>query len=197
LIWAQHRTANLIALLAWDDRGTSGADFGDIVRRVSFDYLQANSDARNKLGHGPWTYPKYPDRKTPVKGCGTDNAAGHYCQLAFLPIGTMKDVRGDLIPTLITLADLGDPKSARVVKPAALADTFGAGFQLRNVTLEFVTPGQWPLSIFGISGEPLTHGIESRLPKIFMTFRNQPPGYFIEKIGDPFFLLRSQLKVGD
>jgi hypothetical protein len=184
------KPANLIALLAWGDRGTSGADFGDIVRRVSFDYLQANSDARNKRG-------SYSDLKGPVRGCRTDNAAGHYCQLAFLPIGTMKDVRGDLVPTLITLADLGDPKSATVVKPGALAETFGAGFQLKNVTLEYVTPGQWPLSIFGISGEPLTHEIESRLPKLFETFRNQPPRYLIEKIGDPFILLRSQLKVGD
>jgi hypothetical protein len=188
------KPANLIALLAWGNRGT-GPDFGDIIRRVSFDYLQANSDARNTLGHGPWTYPKYPDRKTPVIGCGDDG--DHYCELALLPIGTMKEVRGDLIPTLITLADLGDPKSARVVRPEAWAETFGAGFQLRNVTLEFVTPGQWPLSIFGMSGEPLTHGIESRLPEIFETFRSQSPGPFIEKIGDPFLLRRSQLKVGD
>lgn len=182
---------NLIALLAWGNRGT-GPDFGDIIRRVSFDYLQANSDARNKLRYEAWTRPK---GKTPVIGCGDDG--DDYCELALLPIGTVKEVRGDLIPTLITLADLDDPKGARVVRPEALAETFGAGFQLRNVSLEFVTQGQWPFSIFGMSGEPLTHGIESRLPKIFETFRSQSPGYFIEKLEDPFLLRRSQLKLGD
>lgn len=184
---------NLIALLAWGNRGT-GPDFGDIIRRVSFDYLQANSDARNKrrFSHEPRTIPQ---GKTPIIGCGDDG--DHYCELALLPIGTMREVRGDLIPTLITLPNPDDAKSAKVVGPYALEDAFGAGFQVRNVTLEYVTPGQWPLSIFGISGEPLTHEIESRLPKVFETFRSQSPGYFIEKIGDPFLLRRSQMKLGD
>jgi hypothetical protein len=107
----------------------------------------------------------------------------------------MREVRGDLIPTLITLANPNDAKSAKVVGPYALEDAFGAGFQVRNVTLEYVTPGSWPLSMFGMSGEPLTHEIEARLPKIFEAFRSQPQPTYFEKIGDPSILRRQQLKV--
>ncbi len=32
------------------------------------------------------------------------------------------------------------------------------------MTVELVSPGRWPLNALGLSGEPLTTGIEKRLP---------------------------------
>jgi hypothetical protein len=184
------KSLNLIVLLAWGPAGT-GADFAAIPRLAFNDYLQANQDARNGLWRqNHWKGPK---DKTAAIGCGDEG--DFYCELAQLPIGSMREVRGGLIPTLITLTNPDDPKGAKVVGPDALQETFGLGFQLRNVTLEFVTPGSWPLSMFGMSGEPLTHEIEGRLPKIFEAFRSQPQPSYFEKIGDPFILRRQQLKL--
>jgi hypothetical protein len=43
---------------------------------------------------------------------------------------------GDLIPTLVTFADLNDPKSARVVRPNELDRVFGPGIRLRSARIE-------------------------------------------------------------
>jgi hypothetical protein len=67
-------------------------------------------------------------------------------------------VQGDLIPTLVTFADLADPKTARVLDPARIDAAFGSGYRLKRVTLEMVPVGFWPL------GEPVTRGIETKLP---------------------------------
>lgn len=73
-------------------------------------------------------------------------------------------VRGDLIPTLVTFADLADPRTARVVQHDNLSATFGPGYRLRGVTLGLVPVGFWPFDFGGPLGEPVTKGIERRLP---------------------------------
>lgn len=74
-------------------------------------------------------------------------------------------VTGELIPTLVTFADVANPTSARVVDPANLpAAGPGQGFRLRGVSLQIVPSGLWPLDFGGALGEPATRDIQSRLP---------------------------------
>ena len=187
---AEGRPSNLIALLAWGPRGT-GPDFADIPRRAFSDYLDARHRDRIKLLYNRQASPK---DKAPLADC--ENGGDSYCELSKLPVGARREFRGDLIPTLITLANPDDPKSAKVVRPDALQGTFGAGFHLRDATLEFVMPGSWPLNMFGMGGEPLTREIEVKLPRIFEAFRSRPqPGFSTERMEDPFVLRRAQLKL--
>lgn len=79
------------------------------------------------------------------------------------------DLHGDLIPTLVTFADIDDPTSARVVLLDQFETVFGPDVHFRGARLEMVPAGIWPLTLFGIGGEPITRGIEERLPAI----RNQ------------------------
>ena len=76
------------------------------------------------------------------------------------------------IPTLVTFADIADPASAKVVAPTAegFAAAFGPGYAFRRTTVEIVPAGWWPFSLIPapwpqwLFGEPLTRGIEERLP---------------------------------
>jgi len=73
-------------------------------------------------------------------------------------------VTGALVPVLAAFSDLNDPATMRVVKPDDLQATYGNGFRLRGVTVEAVPNGFWPLDFGGMLGEPVTRGIEARLP---------------------------------
>ena len=73
-------------------------------------------------------------------------------------------VTGALIPVLAALADINDPATLRAVKPDDLEATYGKGFRLRGVTVEAVPNGLWPLDLGGALGEPVTRGIETKLP---------------------------------
>ncbi|QWG22846.1 hypothetical protein KMZ93_23305 [Bradyrhizobium sediminis] len=73
---------------------------------------------------------------------------------------------GNLIPTLVTFADVADPKTARVLAPPNIEAAFGAGYHLKRVTLEMLPAGLWPFDFGGPLGEPVTRGVERRLPWI-------------------------------
>jgi hypothetical protein len=73
-------------------------------------------------------------------------------------------VTGALVPVLATFTDSNDPATMRVVEPDDLAATYGKGFRLRGVTVEAVPNGLWPLDFGGALGEPVTRGIETKLP---------------------------------
>ena len=73
-------------------------------------------------------------------------------------------VQGDLIPTLVTFTNLHDPKTARVLDPTNIEAAFGNGFHLNRVFLEMVPVRLWPLDFGGPLGEPVTRGIETKLP---------------------------------
>jgi len=73
-------------------------------------------------------------------------------------------VKGPLIPVLATFSDLADPATMRVVSPDDLEAVLGTGFRLRGVTAEVVPNGFWPIDFGGVLGEPVTRGIEARLP---------------------------------
>jgi hypothetical protein len=70
------------------------------------------------------------------------------------------------LPLLVRFRDLNAPTTVERVNPLDLEPSFGAGVKLVRATLEIVPAGIWPLSVFGITGEPVTTGIERHLPWI-------------------------------
>jgi hypothetical protein len=94
------------------------------------------------------------------------------------------EVPAHLVPTLVTFADVADPKSARVVyatgsvmsggqQPRVVRETvlvddfagaFGPGYRFLRATVEIVPTGIWLLNSVGLSGQPVTHTIEKKLP---------------------------------
>jgi len=73
-------------------------------------------------------------------------------------------VKGALIPVLVTFTNPGDPATARAVPPDDLEAALGKGFRLRGISAEVVSNGLWPLDFGGPPGEPVTRGIEAKLP---------------------------------
>lgn len=82
--------------------------------------------------------------------------------LAFLPSHpqlTIEDIpkltgsaplTGDLIPTLVSFADLNDPSTARVVRPDQFETVFGPGVRFRRSFIE-------------MTRDPVTRGIEQKV----------------------------------
>jgi hypothetical protein len=93
------------------------------------------------------------------------NAAGHKASFNTMSkmTGAMP-VSGALMPVLATFADINDPATMHLVKADDLEAAFGKGFRLRDVTAEAVPNGFWPVDFGGWLGEPVTRGIEARLP---------------------------------
>ena len=73
-------------------------------------------------------------------------------------------VTGALIPVLLTFGNPNDPLSAHAVAPDDPEKALGSGFRLRGISVEAVPNGFWPLDFGGWLGEPVTRGIEARLP---------------------------------
>ena len=66
------------------------------------------------------------------------------------------------LPLLVRFRDINDPMTVERV-PLNIAERFGAGAKLVRATLEIVPTGIWPFNAFGISGVPVTTGIQERL----------------------------------
>jgi hypothetical protein len=81
-------------------------------------------------------------------------------------------VTGALIPLLASLADPSDPATARIVAADDLEAAYGKGYRLGEVTAEVVPNGFWPVDFGGTLGEPVSRGIEAKLP-------------WLERPGDP------------
>ena len=73
-------------------------------------------------------------------------------------------VKGALVPVLVTFTDLTDPGTAREVLPDEVEAGLGKGFHVGSISVEVVPNGLWPLDFGGPFGEPVTRGIEARLP---------------------------------
>lgn len=130
------------------------------------------------------------------------------------------DLAPPWVPTLVTFFNPVDEKTAKVVyateiermpafdskgqvvrerlgKPIVSVDeieaTFGPGYRFRRARVDIVRRGLWPLNAMGILGEPLTVGIEKRLPWIgeyrkrglFYSVTSQP-GKFTPNV--PYFI---------
>lgn len=73
-------------------------------------------------------------------------------------------VRGELMPVLVSFADPAAPGSARLVPPDDTETVLGKGYRLQGLTAEVVPNGYWPLDFGGPLGEPVTRGIQAKLP---------------------------------
>jgi hypothetical protein len=73
-------------------------------------------------------------------------------------------VRGELIPVLATFGDPADPGTMRAAPPDDLETALGKGIHLHGVTVEVVPNGFWPLDFGGALGEPVTRGVQTKLP---------------------------------
>ena len=73
-------------------------------------------------------------------------------------------VTGALMPVLVTFADPGNPATARTVQPDDAAAALGQGYRLHGLSAEVVPNGFWPLDFGGALGEPVTRGIQAKLP---------------------------------
>ncbi|MCA1362158.1 hypothetical protein I6F14_21635 [Bradyrhizobium sp. IC3069] len=73
-------------------------------------------------------------------------------------------VQGELIPVLVSFGDLGDPNTARLVASDKAEAILGEGYAIRGFSAEVVPNGFWPIDFGGVLGEPVTRGIEAKLP---------------------------------
>nr|GAJ35688.1 hypothetical protein BDOA9_0148960 [Bradyrhizobium sp. DOA9] len=73
-------------------------------------------------------------------------------------------VQGELIPVLVSFGDLRDPSTARLVASDRAEAILGEGYAIRGVSAEVVPNGLWPIDFGGALGEPVTRGIEAKLP---------------------------------
>jgi hypothetical protein len=76
----------------------------------------------------------------------------------------MVPVQGELIPVLVSFGDPKDPKTARLVARDHADTVLGDGYAVRALTAEVVPNGFWPIDFGGVLGEPVTRGIEAKLP---------------------------------
>jgi hypothetical protein len=91
-----------------------------------------------------------------------------------------RELPPDRLPKLVRFRDPSDLRSVEWVNPLNIGDRFGADAKLVRVTLEIVPTGIWPLNDYGITGEPLTSGIESKL-----AWWSRP---WLESMGDGVFI---------
>jgi hypothetical protein len=73
-------------------------------------------------------------------------------------------VQGELIPVLVSFGDAADPASARLVASDQAEAVLGDGYAIRGLTAEVVPNGFWPIDFGGVLGEPVTRGIDAKLP---------------------------------
>ena len=69
----------------------------------------------------------------------------------------------DSLPMLVRFRDVNDPKSVERVDSIDIGKSFGPNVKLMRATLEIVPAGIWPANALGITGEPITMGIEEQL----------------------------------
>ena len=67
-------------------------------------------------------------------------------------------------PVLVTFKDVNDPTSMRLLTPDNVQALLGPGVKLRSTMVSTVPNGYWPLDVGGVLGEPVTRGIEAKLP---------------------------------
>jgi len=75
-----------------------------------------------------------------------------------------RDVPFELLPLMVRLRNVDDPKSAEMFDPAAPAALPTRELRLVRATIEIVPTGVWPLNFLGITGVPISRGITAKLP---------------------------------
>lgn len=92
-------------------------------------------------------------------------------------------VQGALVPVLVTFTDLNDPGTARMVLPDEAEAGLGKGFHVSSISAEVVPNGLWPLDFGGPLGEPVTRGVEAKLP--WWNGADNPAGRALQAAGLP------------
>jgi hypothetical protein len=67
------------------------------------------------------------------------------------------------LPLLVRFRDLSNPMTVEKVDPFDIGKSFGGGAKLLRATLEIVPVGIWPLNSFGVTGEPITAHMRTKL----------------------------------
>jgi hypothetical protein len=70
-----------------------------------------------------------------------------------------------------------------VVPPDEMEGTLGKGFCIGSISAEVVPNGLWPLDFGGPLGEPVTRGIEAKLP--WWNGADNPAGRALQAAGLP------------
>ena len=78
--------------------------------------------------------------------------------------GVAGSVKDALIPVLVSFADPASPGTAQQVAPEDAAAVLGKGYRLQGISAEVMPNGYWPLDFGGALGEPVTRGIQAKLP---------------------------------
>ncbi|PSO14849.1 hypothetical protein [Bradyrhizobium sp. MOS003] len=73
-------------------------------------------------------------------------------------------LEGDLVPVLVSFGDPSDPGTARLVAGDNAEAVLGEGYAIRGLRVEVVPNGFWPIDFGGAFGEPVTRGIDAKLP---------------------------------
>ncbi|MEQ1648013.1 MAG: hypothetical protein ABL901_16940 [Hyphomicrobiaceae bacterium] len=88
------------------------------------------------------------------------------------------------------------------LKIDVIAKTFGGGYAFKRALVEIVPSGIWPLSaldlpfnLLGLTGTPVTRGIEKRLPEAMAKLRELDKTMQITRIGDPFKIRSGHLSI--
>jgi hypothetical protein len=100
--------------------------------------------------------------RTLVPEAWTGNQSGGTVGKLYFASGKA-DVPASLIPFLVRFRDEKDPKTVEAVDRSNLAASFGPGVALKRVWIEAVSGGVFPFNMMGITGTPVTTGIEKRL----------------------------------
>jgi hypothetical protein len=75
-----------------------------------------------------------------------------------------REIPFELLPLMVRLRDVNDPRSAELFESGGASDASGRGLKLVRATIEIVPSGIWPLNDFGVTGVPISRGIEAKLP---------------------------------
>jgi len=92
-------------------------------------------------------------------------------------------VQGDLVPVFVSFGNPNDPKTARLVAADHVEAVLGEGYAIRGLTAEVVPNGFWPIDFGGALGEPVTRGIDAKLP--WLTAPGDPAAIALEAAGLP------------
>lgn len=115
------------------------------------------------LKEGPQSAWSGPDYVVPVLFGVTTAGFGPEAFSRIAAVTGRREVPLELLPLMVRLMNTNDPKSAVLfTPPGGLAPN--QNLVLQGATIEIVPSGIWPLNQAGVTGVPITRGIQARLP---------------------------------
>ena len=83
------------------------------------------------------------------------------------------EVPKDDLPMLVRFRNINDPTTIEQVFVNNIARDFGGGAKLVRSTIDIVSPGVWPFNKFGVTGIPITTGIQGLFPPWFVEIKRR------------------------